>query len=469
MKDEAGEDLNRNTEAKEDWAARKEMEALFAQEEGVAKKLSAHEIVWANVIAVNSEAVLVDIGEKREGFIPVSDFSVAVPLSLPTVRGRHAAHPDLKTSHLESSKLAMPQKNSKTKELRAGVKSGPRVPELPKLGERIPVIYVGRRSDGASLLSHRKAKADISWGNILKSFQEKNRVFGKVQSLIKGGFLVDISGVMAFMPGSLADMRPVFNGDGMIGKGVHCRIIELNESDRKIVVSRRAVLEEEMAERRVKVFEGIEPGQIRFGRISKTSLEGLIVDIGGLRGLIRSGDIAWGETSTPLYKRGDKLRVKVLSKAIQEANAGKPSEFAVYFGIKQLLSNPVEFLKKKYSTGVVVSGVVFAADTDGVAFKILKAKGGKDHQGSTSASKEKNTSGPAASVVAFCPASQTDPDSPCKEGDDVSGVVSGVDPKTFHVIVSIKRQSEKADRARVAQYLKAPRPLTLGDILSAEE
>ena len=439
-----------NTDAREDWAARKEMEALFAEEEGLSKKLSAREIVWANVITSTPDGVLVDIGEKREGFIPISEFVVVVPQ--------------------KPVKMREPKSDGAQKQV--GKKSPPlpvRNSETPRAGDRIPVIYVGKRPDGTTLLSHRKAKAEISWGDILKSFKEKSRVSGKVQSLIKGGFLVDISGVMAFMPGSLADLRPVFNGDGMIGKRVQCKIIEVNEADHKIVISRRVVLEEEMAQRRTKIFAGLEPGQIRFGRISKTSTDGLIVDIGGLRGLIRSGDIAWGEISAPLYKRGDKLRVKVLSKSAPEPKEGVSSEGLVYFGIKQMLPNPAEILRKKYAPGIVVSGPVLYVEPSGAVFKVLNVKGSGKDRGPASVAKEKKTQSHSVPVLAFCPTSQFDADSPCKAGDEVSASVVGVDPKTFHLIVSIKRYSDKLDHARVAQYLKAPRPLTLGDILSAEE
>lgn len=442
MKNEAKDD-SLNAEAKDDWAQRKEMEALFAAEEGLSKKVSAREIVLAGVIASTPEGLLVDIGEKREGFVPISDFVFAPK------------------KPAKAAKVS-PSRKSSGQGIQGDAAS---LANVPKAGERIPVIYVGRRPDGTSLLSHRKAKAELSWGEIFKSFQEKKRVHGKVESLIKGGFIVDISGVSAFMPASLSDLRPVFNGEGMIGKTVHCKIMELNAADRKLIVSRRAVLEEELDLRRAKVFSEIEPGQIRFGRISKTSSEGLIVDVGGLRGLVRSGDIAWGEIRTPLYKRGDKLRVKVLSKSIPEIKEGKASEFVVYFGIKQMLPNPVEILKKKYAPGMIVSGVVLHLDAAGVLLNVLSVKGGKE-RGPRASSQEKKM---AAPISAFCPASQLDADSPLKEKDEVSALIIGIDPKNFHILVSIRKFNDKRDQARVAQYLKAPPPLTLGDIFSSEE
>ncbi len=420
-------------EAKEDWEARKEMEALFAQEEGLSKQVSSRQIVWANVISSTAEGVWVDIGEKKEGFIPVSDFTFSVP-----------------------------KKTSKNQDSPKKRKEESLAPKMPKSGEKIAVLYVGKRSDGTTLLSHRKAMAELSWEGISKSFRERARVLGKVHSGIKGGFLVDVSGITAFLPASLADFRPVFKVEILLNKTIECYIIDLNEAEKRVVISRKAVLEEEASQRRVKIFSEIEVGQVRFGRISKTSVEGLTIDIGGFKGLIRPADIAWGENSTPLYKRGDKLRVKVISKVLPEAE-GQNSEGAVYFGIKQLLPNPSDLLRKKYPSGTVVSGPVVSVDQAGVVFTVTSVQGKNRKEAAPS---EKNKKG--SPVLAFCPASQIDEEAP-KVGEEVGALVSGVDAKTLRLFVSIKRHSEKQERARVAQYLKAPSPLTLGDILSSDE
>jgi ribosomal protein S1 len=426
-------------ESKEDWEARREMEALFAQEEGLSKKISSREIVWANVISATPEGVWVDIGEKREGFIPASDFTFSAPKK------------NLKSPDLSKKQHKGPKDSAASLAI-----------EMPKSGEKIAVLYAGKRSDGTTLLSHRKAKMELSWEGVAKSFREHSRVSGKVVSGIKGGFLVDISGVTAFLPTSLADFRPVFNAETLLNKTIECYIIDLNESDKRVVVSRKAILEEQAAQRRAKIFSEIEAGQVRFGRISKTAVEGLTIDIGGFKGLIRPEDIAWGETSTPLYKRGDKLRVKVVSKILPETDPNKP-EGAVYFGIKQLLPNPAELLRKKYPTGAIVIGTVISIDSSGAAFKVISSQVKGDRQKPVAEKVKKGSP-----VVAFCPASQMDEEAP-KVGDEVGALVSGVDAKTFRLLVSIKRYNEKQERARVAQYLKAPSPLTLGDILSTEE
>ncbi len=428
------QDDSTGAEAREDWAARQEMEALFAQEEGLSKQITSRQIVWANVISSSAEGVWVDIGEKREGFVPASDFTFPV-----------------------SKKTSKSQDSSKKN------KEDSSVFEMPKSGEKIAVLYVGKRSDGTTLLSHRKAMAELSWEGISKSFREHSRVSGKVSSGIKGGFLVDVSGVTAFLPASLADFRPVFNTEALLNKTIECYIIDLNEAEKRIVVSRKAVLEEEAVQRRGKIFSEIEVGQVRFGRISRTSAEGLTIDIGGFKGLIRPADIAWGESATPIYKRGDKLRVKVVSKVLPEAE-GLNSEGVVYFGIKQLIANPSDLLRKKYPSGTIVTGTVVSVDPAGLVFKVLNVQG-KNHKQNSNVP-EKNKKG--SPVLAFCPSSQMDEEIP-KVGEEVGALVSGIDAKNFHLLVSIKRYSEKQERARVAQYLKAPSPLTLGDILSTDE
>lgn len=369
------------------------MEALLAQQATVSQKLTGKQVTWVKVISLTADSVLVDVGEKREGVIPLEEFGG----------------------------------------------------KPPAVGQRVPVILVGPRRDGTTLLSHKRAKGELGWELVMKAHAEKQRVRGTVKSSIKGGFLVDVAGVSGFLPASLADLRPVRDPKRMLGTGVRCYIIELNASKKQVVLSRKAVLEEEVGKRRNKILDDLRIGEVKIARVVNASPSGLIVDIGGLEGQVRAADLAWPGAAVPSYERGAKLRVKVLSKpSAQPPKEGQPPE-PVYFGVKQLGSNPADGLKKKYPPKTVVHGKVTEAGASGVKFLLDNKQ------------------------PAFCPAHEAESDVAYKVGDAVSGMVSHVDSKTLELVVSFNKLAEIKDRKRLAQYLKAPPPLTLGQLLSPEK
>ncbi|MBI3551470.1 MAG: S1 RNA-binding domain-containing protein [Elusimicrobia bacterium] len=364
------------------------MESLLAQQAAVTDKLAHKHVAWVKVITVTKEQVLVDIGEKREGVVPLAEFTSAA---------------------------------------------------LPSVGQRIPVILVGPRRDVGTVLSYKKAKAELGWEAAVKAHAEKARVRGQVQSAIKGGFLVDVAGVAGFLPASLADLRPVRNPARMVHTGVRCYIIELNAAKRQLVLSRKAVLEEEVNKRRTKLLGELRVGEVRIGRVVQVSPAGLLVDIGGAEGFVRAADIAWGTAAAPAHERGAKVRVKILSKP------AAASTDQLLLGMKQLTPNPVDAIRKKYPPKTVVHGKVTESGAGGVKMVLDDKK------------------------IAFCPPAEMDPDTACKPGDSVSAIVLGVNSANFEVSVSIGKFEEIRSRKRVAQYLKAPKPLTLGQLLSPEK
>jgi ribosomal protein S1 len=368
------------------------MESLLAQQAATTEKLAEHKVAWVKVIAVTKDAVLVDVGEKNEGQIPLVEF---------------------------------------VEDLAA-----PKAP-APSAGQRVPVIKTGAR-EGRLILSHRKAKAELGWELTVKAHAEKQRVRGTVTSSVKGGFIVDVQGIQAFLPASLADLRPVRDPKKMIGTGVRCYVIEVNPSKRQLVLSRKAVLEEESGKRRLKILAELRPGEVRIGRIVRSSPEGLVVDIGGLEGSVRPADMAWGKPDMKALERGAKLKVKVLSKPDKE---GEP----VYLGIKQLQPNPSDALRKRFVPKSTISGKITEVGAHGVRFEI------------------------DPKTIAFVPASECDTDIIYKLGDPIKAVVTGVDSSTFEVRASTLKFSEIHDRKRVAQYMKAPPPLTLGQLLSPDK
>jgi ribosomal protein S1 len=373
------------------------METLLAGQEELHQKLAGKQVVWVKVVSVTRDHVLVDVGEKNEGAVPVSEFAEA--------------------GDSESGRL-------------------------PTAGQRIPVLRAGPgRRDGHTLLSFKRARAELGWAAAVKAFNEKARVRGRVVSSIKGGFLVNVGGVTAFLPASLADLHPVRNPARMVNTGVRCYIIELNEAKRQLVLSRKAVLEEEAAKRRAQILAELRVGEVRIGRVVRVAAGGVTVDIGGLEGTVGMSDVSWGVPALPSgLERGSKIKVKVLSKPA-DLNAAD----GLMLGMKQLTPNPSEALRKKYPPKTVVKGKIFEASAAGLKIAL--------------------DSGPQA----FCAAADCDPTAGYKAGDPISGMVLTVNSNTFEVIVSVNKLEEIKDRKRMAQYLKAPPPLTLGQLLSPEK
>lgn len=369
------------------------MEALLASQAAVTDKLADKKVAWVKVISVTKDQVLVDVGEKNEGIVPLVEF--VGDLVTPT---------------------------------------GP----APAPGQRVPVIKTGSKG-GHVLLSHKKAKGELGWELASKAHAEKQRVRGTVTSAVKGGFIVDVAGVQAFLPASLADLRPVRDPKKMVGTGVRCYVIEVNQAKRQLVISRKAVLEEEAGKRKTKIMTELRPGEVRIGRIVRVTPEGLLVDIGGLEGIVRPHDAGWGPVKLESFERGSKLKVKVLSKPEKEGTG------PVHLGIKQLQPNPADALKKRFAPKSTVSGKITEVGTHGVRFSV------------------------DAKTVAYVPAAECDPDVIYKPGDAISAIVLGVDGQSFELRVSVARFNEIKDRKRVAQYLKAPPPMTLGQLLMPED
>lgn len=387
------------------------MESLLQEQSEFESKLERRDIAWVKVISVSGGSVLVDIGEKREAVIPASEFPAEDP---------------------------------------------------PSAGKRVAAVLVSRgRGEKPTLLSAAKARWKLGWDAVVKAFEEKARVRGRVTSAVKGGFLVDIGGVGGFLPSSLSDLRPVRNPQSMVGTGVRCYIIELNKDKGQLVLSRKAVLDEEVRKRKEKLFSALKVGQIRIGRVVRAGEPGLFVDIGGLEGIVHTSDIAWKDPEGAKAKteRGKKVRVRVLRV--------EPEAERVALGIKQLLPHPGDAVRKKHPLKSVVRGKVAEITPEGVRVRVSESE------------------------TAFCPvaelpvdgveiprdrserydrsakAPQLPPIWP-KPGEEVAGLVIGVRATTFEVELSIKRYEAIQDRKRVAQYTKAAPPLTLGQLLNPD-
>ncbi|MBI4347040.1 MAG: S1 RNA-binding domain-containing protein [Elusimicrobia bacterium] len=392
------------------------MEGLLAAAAQFQDRLKAREVVWVKVVQATADGVLVDIGEKHEAVIPNAEFG-----------------PEAK----------------------------------PAAGSRVPAVLVHTgRGDSPAVLSHKKARAQLGWTQALKAHQEKARVRGTVTQAIKGGFTVDVAGVQAFLPASLADLRPVRKPETLVGSGVRCYILEVDQAKRQLVLSRKAVLEEEVQKRKSKMLESLKVGDVMIARIGPAGPAGVAVNLGGVDAFIATADLSWREPekAKASLKYGDKARVKVLR---VDPETGK-----IACGVKQLSANPADQLKKRFPPKSVVKGKVSQVSPEGVRLQLA------DKLTAFCQVRELPTEGPDVEPErdfrdrgdrrmprkAEAPKNVIWP----KQDQEVSAIVLGVNFTTFELSVSIRRFEEIQDKKRVQRYLKGAPPLTLGQLLSPD-
>jgi small subunit ribosomal protein S1 len=287
----------------------------FEQEQAQTEAaLNDEQIVSGHVLKVTPQYVVVDIGYKSEGVVPVAEF----------------------TDH-EGNVTIQP-------------------------GDEIAVMREpGHTEEGYINLSHQKAQRLRAWDEIEKTYNDKTSVKVRVIDRIKGGLTVDILGARAFLPGSQADLRPLRNLDGLKGHEIEVRIIKLNKKRGNIVVSRKQLLEEEQAEKRSKTLDHLEEGAILTGAVKNLTDYGAFVDLGGIDGLLHITDMSWGRLTHPhdLVQVGDQIQVKVLK--------FDKDKQRVSLGFKQLTPDPWLDAAERYPIGAHVRGRVISV-TDYGAF-----------------------------------------------------------------------------------------------------
>jgi len=234
-----------------------------------------------------------------------------------------------------------------------------------KPGDEIEVmIQHGEREEGYLVLSHERAKRLKVWDDIEKAYNDKVPIKGRVVERVKGGLSVDI-GARAFLPGSQVDMKSVRNLDAMKGTEIEVRVIKLNKKRGNIVVSRKAILEEENAEKRTKTLEHLHEGGVLTGIVKNLTDYGAFVDLGGIDGLLHITDMSWGRLTHPrdLVQVGDEIHVKVLKY--------DPDKQRVSLGFKQLTPDPWTDAAQRYPVSAHVKGRIISV-TDYGAFVELE-------------------------------------------------------------------------------------------------
>jgi len=277
------------------------MEEALKQGSKSAKLVTQGEIVKGIIIELRSKEVLVDIGYKSEGVVPINEF-------------------------LE--------------------------PDAIKVGSEIDVLIEKlENKEGTVVLSHEKAEFKKNWERILSICNEGGRVIGKVKSVVKGGLIVNV-GVEAFLPSSQIDMTTPKNLQQYVGNSYEFKVVKINQERQNIVLSRRELIEAERNDKRSKLLAEMVPGDIRKGTVKNITDFGAFIDLNGLDGLLHITDMSWGRLNHPseVLKVGQELDVVVL-------DVNKEKE-RVSLGLKQKMANPWDNIESKYPVGQKVKGKV---------------------------------------------------------------------------------------------------------------
>ena len=251
-----------------------------------------------------------------------------------------------------------------------------------KPGDQVDVLIERTEDrDGYIVLSREKAEKMKVWDDVERAYQERRIITGKVLDRVKGGLAVDI-GVRAFLPGSQIDIRPVRNLDALKGQDIRMRVIKVNKKRGNIVLSRKAVLEEENAGKKQQTLEVLEEGKILTGVVKNITDYGAFVDLGGLDGLLHITDMSWGRINDPkeVVNVGDELRVIVL-KFDRDAER-------VSLGLKQLKADPWTTVALKYPVGARVKGKVVSLTDYGAFIELEQGVEGLIHVSEMSWSKK---------------------------------------------------------------------------------
>ena len=270
-------------------------------------KVNDREVVDGTVIAMNKREVVVNIGYKSDGIIPLSEFRY---------------NPDL------------------------------------KVGDTVEV-YIENQEDkkGQLILSHKKARATRSWDRVNAALENEEIIKGYIKCRTKGGMIVDVFGIEAYLPGSQIDVKPIRDYDVFVGKTMEFKVVKINQEFKNVVVSHKALIEAELEQQKKEIISKLEKGQVLEGTVKNITSYGVFIDLGGVDGLIHITDLSWGRVSDPreVVSLDQKLNVVILDFDDEKKR--------IALGLKQLTPHPWDSLDPNLKVGDHVKGkVVVMAD-----------------------------------------------------------------------------------------------------------
>jgi small subunit ribosomal protein S1 len=302
--------------------------AIVPNYEATFRTIEEGEVVTGNVVRIDKDEVLVDIGYKSEGVIPANELSIRK-----SVDPKDEVH----------------------------------------LGEEVDAIVMTKEDqDGRLIMSKKRARFEKAWRRIETAAESGDPVEGTVIEVVKGGLIIDL-GVRGFLPASLVDIRRVPNLDEYMGTKIETKVIELNRSRNNVVLSRRAVLEEERKEVRQQILDRLQPGLVVEGQISNIVDFGAFVDLDGIDGLIHISELSWSHVNHPseILTIGDTVKVKVLDIDRDRQR--------ISLGLKQTQEDPWQRIVDTYNVGDELEGKVTKVVTFGAFVEILDGVEGLVH------------------------------------------------------------------------------------------
>jgi len=272
------------------------------------------EIITGTIVDISDKEVRVDIGFKSEGVIPISEFAYS----------------------------GMPERNTEVKVFIQEIENG----------------------EGKLLLSKKKADYQLNIERIKNAHTDGSVLSGVIRRRVKGGMIVDVFGIEAFLPGSQMSLKPIPNLDQFIGKELSFKIVNIDEEHRNIILSRRQVLEEEASLKRHELLEKIQIDSELDGEVKNITQYGAFIDLGGIDGLLHLTDMSWGKINHPseMLQIGDKVKVKVIN--------FDPETNKISLGLKQLVPHPWETIEIKYPEGTRITGKVVSVKSFGAFVEI---------------------------------------------------------------------------------------------------
>ncbi len=334
------------------------------------------EVVHGTVVRVDKDEVLVDIGYKSEGVIPVAELSI-----------RRSVNPADEVT----------------------------------LGDEIDALVLTKEdAEGRLILSKKRARFELAWKRIEAAAESGEPVVGKVIEVVKGGLILDL-GVRGFLPASLVDIRRVQDLDEFLAQELRAKVIELNRSRNNVVLSRRAVLEDERKEQRQQILDRLQPGDVVEGQISNIVDFGAFVDLDGMDGLIHISELSWSHVNHPseMLEIGQTVSVKVLDIDRERQR--------ISLGLKQTQSDPWQQVLEQYKEGDTVEGKVTKVVTFGAFVEILPGVEGLVHISELAQHHVEN------------------PREVVSQGDSVKVLILEVDGERRRLSLSLKRVGENGE------------------------
>lgn len=300
-----------------------EYQSLEEEYSNTMKSIEIHQVIEGTVVALTDREVVVNIGYKSEGVLPLNEFRY---------------NPDL------------------------------------KVGDKVEV-YIEQLEDakGQLLLSHKKARILSSWDRVNKAYDNDEIITGFVKSRTKGGLIVDVFGIEAFLPGSQIDVKPIRDFDAFVEKTMELKVVKINHEFKNVVVSHKALIEDELEIQKAEIIKSLEKGQVLEGTVKNITTYGVFIDLGGVDGLIHITDLSWKRISHPeeIVELDQTLKVVILD--------FDENKKRIALGLKQLQPHPWDSLDPNLKVGDVVKGKIVVVADYGAFIEILPGVEGLIH------------------------------------------------------------------------------------------